>query len=82
MKIGDVVKINIEGDITSCIILSDVVWDGRVDEAPDLNYLNINRTPSGIDGYEIVYGRPCLHDCYEVLIGDKVVYVEPWEMSE
>ena len=81
MKIGDVVKVDIEGEIMSCIVISDLIKNRRPSSDPPL--YNINYLNTDYSGYIIRFAKKVwLLDCYKVLIGDQIVHVETQEMSE
>ena len=79
MDIGDVVKVEIDGKMMSCIIIGNLIEGKNCPSINDFNYLSIR----GPNGHKIFpAGRPVLWDCYKTLIGDKIVYVETRDILE
>ncbi len=78
MKISDVIKVNIEGTITSCIILGDLIIGSSYfyPSTNNFNYLSLNLDPSDPSGHTILNDRVPLRDYYKTLVGDLIVYVE------
>ncbi len=80
-KIGDVAKVNIDGVITNCIIVSEAHED-RILLNPNEKYLVINYR--GFGCYEISSCNRHFHvgSGYYTLVGDQKIYVENREFYE
>ncbi len=85
---GDIIKINIDGSITSCVVLSDPLLDYFLVKGEKF-LLPCNRTIGDIFRsknnipYDIFTSKTSFypgHLFYEVLIGDQKVYIEEYEI--
>ena len=80
MNIGDVVKINIEGEMVPCIILSDLIKSHSCPSPGGFNYLSLDLNHQ--NGHSILNDQVILWDYYKTLIGDQIVYVEIRDILE
>ena len=89
-KIGDVIKINIQGTIVTGVILSDIIIDYYLEiggkylvEAKRQSIQQIKKSSNlGHVVRTAIYPGFWLNCCYLVLIGDEKIYVEESEIHQ